>query len=141
MFTRVIHLMPFFLVLGQNQMTHIDSRKVPDMNHVGGFEMQLKTPLDFFSVTDHGEMLGHYRAMADPSHALSKHPDARAATQAKTREELQTAFALAKEWIRPGPRQGELNDAAVTQSSWAEIIASANRHNKPGEFTTFIGYE
>jgi hypothetical protein len=111
------------------------------LNHVGGFEMKLKTPLDFFAVTDHAAMLGHYKAMADPTHPMSNHPDALAATQAKTRKELQRAFALAREWITPGPRQGEMNDAKVTQSSWAEIINSANRHNKPGEFTTFIGYE
>ena len=54
------------------------------LDHVGGFEMKLKSPLDFFSVTDHGVMLGHYRAMADPNHPLSNHPDARVAAQPKT---------------------------------------------------------
>ena len=60
----------------------------------------------FLAVTDHAVMLGHYRAMADPTHPMSNHPDALAATQAKTREDLQSAFALAREWIRPGPRKG-----------------------------------
>ena len=111
------------------------------LDHVGGFEMKLKSPLDFFSVTDHGVMLGHYRAMADPNHPLSNHPDAKVAAQPKTPKERQRAFALARDWVTPSPRQGELNDSTIIQSSWAEIVSSANRHNKPGEFTAFIGYE
>ena len=39
---------------------------------------------------------------------------------------------------RPVP---ELYDAEVMRSAWSEMVASAERNNEPGKFTTFIGYE
>ena len=43
------------------------------LRHPGGFDMQLKVPLDFYAVSDHGFYLGALRAMADPASSLSRH--------------------------------------------------------------------
>lgn len=110
------------------------------ITHPAGFDMQLQVPLDFYGVTDHATYIGVLRAMADPNSPVSQHPIAEGMDRlggalergAKFQEIL--AFLLT-------PEAAEVNDPAIRRSAWADIIAAANRHNDPGNFTAFIGYE
>ncbi|MCY4531924.1 MAG: DUF3604 domain-containing protein [Gammaproteobacteria bacterium] len=111
------------------------------VTHLAGYEMKLKEPLDFYAVTDHAFLMGAMAAMKDPTDPMSRHPDAKALTNLKTREDRIRAFMIARQFILPGPRYREIDDPRTIQSTWAKIIEAANRHNDPGRFTTFIGYE
>ena len=106
------------------------------LQHPAGFRMQLEEPLDFYAVTDHAFFLGTMRAMADPSSPLSKHPDAKALTQHETVADRVAAFQSLFGFI-----DRETPDREVMAAAWQDIKATANRHNDPGRFTTFIGYE
>jgi hypothetical protein len=110
------------------------------IDHPLGFKLQLASgPLDFQAVTDHAKFLGSLRAMTDSTQEISKHPMAEMFTGAATLEERLTAFrSVRTEDGRPVPG---LHDQDVARSAWREIIDAANRHNEPGAFTTFIGYE
>ena len=70
---------------------------------------------------------------------ISRHPIAGAFRDLTTVEERRAAFAAALPYTR-GLRDGLL-DIRETRSAWARIVESANRHNDPGRFTAFIGYE
>ena len=112
------------------------------LRHPAGFDMKLRKPLDFFAVTDHAFFLGITLAMADPESPMSKHRNAKELTAVATREGRDTAFRVGAQFTRPGsPRFREIDDPATSRSAWADIIDAANRHNDPGRFTTFIGYE
>lgn len=115
------------------------------IRHASGFEMQLKKPLDFQSVTDHDIYLGVMPAMADPESPFSKHKLADAVTNVTDAPSANQAFAAVLAHVRrirqtPGA-EDELSDSGVARAAWAEIIAAAQQHNDPGKFTTFIGYE
>ena len=112
------------------------------VKHVAGFDMTLKEPLDFYAVTDHAFLMGAMLAMKDPTNPLARHPDAKDLTSLATREDRIKAFRAAVQFVRPGsPRYREIDDPPTTQTTWADVVATANRHNDPGRFTTFIGYE
>ncbi len=112
------------------------------LEHPAGFTMQLREPLDFYSVTDHAFFLGVLKAMADPSSEISKHPDAKKLTQHETVADRAAAFASVRAFLDPASeRYGEINNRDVIRSAWAEIVDAANRNNDPGNFTAFIGYE
>ena len=105
------------------------------LRHPSGFDMQLDRPLDFYAVTDHGFYLGMWSAMTDPAHPLHDDPEARTFLDAKTTTERRRAFRTAGQFLTEHFNEGDV------KSAWADIIASANRNNAPGEFTTFIAYE
>lgn len=112
------------------------------LKHPLGETYQLKRPLDFMSVTDHGFFMGSMMTMADKSHPLSKHPLARVVTDPDPKVVV-TAFSAVIRGTLNGERinVGALADREVQQDTWEKVIASANRHNDPGTFTTLIGYE
>ena len=108
--------------------------------HPSGFEMQLPDPLDFYAVTDHAMFLGMLPAMSDPTTEISKTEFAQPFAAAKTAEERGAAFGAIRPYLSP-ETHAEVLDKDIVRSAWAEIVASANRNNDPGNFTTFVAYE
>ena len=51
--------------------------------------VQIKTPLDFYAVSDHAEMMGVFPLMADPKSPLAKHPMAPRVTSKEPNEAMQ----------------------------------------------------
>jgi hypothetical protein len=108
--------------------------------HVGGAQIQLKTPLDFLAVTDHAENLGVMQSFADPDHPFKDHPLVRA-VNSRDRETRLEAFYTWVGGVFDGDEDALFVNPDLGAAVWAEIIDSANRHYEPGRFTTFAAYE
>ena len=137
------------------------------IKHPLGYEMKLREPLDFYSVTDHGFYMGMIQAFADTSTDISQNDFAEPFHNLNRLDNLTVESAgqrsnifssvLAGVVTQPFPdwhpkilkayltrnTQAALKsfDYNVHKSAWADIARSANEHNDPGHFTTFIGYE
>jgi hypothetical protein len=111
--------------------------------HPSGFEMKMKKPLDFLSVTDHAFYLGAMREAAEGSGPLSELELGKVARDIKDPADSRAAFAAALGYMLSAQVREEdiLDDKDVARSAWQDIIDAAERHNDPGRFTTFIGYE
>ena len=136
------------------------------IKHPLGFDMQLDDPLDFYAVTDHAAWLGMIRAYADPDskpgqldfasdlHGLNEPENLN--TNTFTKRAGLFASLISNELVEPSKNPlkilgAYLNedtiygtaayDRQTHQSAWRDIAEAAERHNSPGEFTTFIAYE
>ena len=76
----------------------------------------------------------------DPQHPLSKVPYA-PELFSRDRAAITAAFRRIADSVGSGKTLEELRDPNVTKTAWKSIVESAERHNAPGRFTTFIGYE
>ncbi len=113
------------------------------IEHASGFMMQMKKPLDFLAVSDHAFYLGMMRELGNESGPYGNHRLAETIRGATSAEGSVRAFAAALGHLgarQPGS-EDDLDDRDVQRSAWQEIIAAAERHNDPGNFTTFVGYE
>ena len=137
------------------------------VKHPLGYEMKLREPLDFYAVTDHGFYMGMIQAYADTSTDISQNDFAVPFHNLNRLDNLTVESAgersnifssvLGATIIKPYPdwhpnllkayfsrnTQGALRsfDYDIHKSAWADVARSANEHNDPGNFTTFIGYE
>ena len=105
------------------------------LTHPAGIEVRLDEPLDFYAVTDHAAYLGAMTALLSP-----EHPRHREATDLGL---LDATTPAARGGYLPEARPfvEALGDDYDRKGAWAQIVAAAERHNRPGEFTTFIAYE
>tara|TARA_B100001079_G_scaffold58548_1_gene49316 strand:+ start:6721 stop:8418 length:1698 start_codon:yes stop_codon:yes gene_type:complete len=110
------------------------------ITHPAGFDMNLDTPLDFYGVSDHAFYLGVLRQMADPSSEISKHPAATGMSTLGGSDDRGSKFTAILQFMR-SERGPEINDPVIRKDAWDDIVASANRHNDPGNFTAFVAYE
>ena len=109
-----------------------------EIKHAAGYGIQLRRPLDFAAVTDHSEYLGVLKATS-PDLPLN---------QRNLRDRLLNDSPLQNTWMQFRSMWGfDLENAIVdgwediSQAAWKEIVATTERHNDPGRFTTFVGYE
>lgn len=110
------------------------------IQHPAGFDMNLDVPLDFYGVSDHAFYLGVLREMANPDSEISKHEVAEGMATLGGSASRGAKFRDILAFMRSGRGQ-EINDSTIGKSAWDDIVAAANRHNDPGNFTAFIAYE
>ncbi len=108
------------------------------MGH-NGQPVRLRRPLDFLVVADHSEYMGLFPMLE------AKDPDLLAsATGARwsglitegKRAQVGSEFAMSL----PGGKE-LIKSPAFQRSVWNRVIENAERHDEPGRFTAFIGYE
>jgi hypothetical protein len=106
---------------------------------VGG-KIQIRTPLDFYMVSDHAEFMGVFNQMANPDSALSKTEIAKGVNSPDPNVRLQTFAAFLRD-MSTGKIDPALSDPALARSVWTEIVKAADANYQPGKFTSFAGFE
>ena len=104
--------------------------------------VQIHTPLDFLVVSDHAEFMGVVPKI------LQGDPLVTGTTTGKRYQEMAEAgkeIEVFKELIAQVngviPPNEDLNSPEVSRTVWGEIMDAADRHNEPGTFTAFMGWE
>ena len=113
------------------------------IEHASGFAMQMSKPLDFLAVSDHAFYLGMMRELGNPEGRFKDHRYAEVVRNAQDAASSTAAFQAVLGHAVHVRDSGEddLDHPDVQRSAWQEVIEAAQRHNDPGRFTTFIGYE
>ena len=105
-----------------------------------GMQVQLRRPLDFLVVSDHAEYLGaFYRFNVNDS--LITNTDVGRQWRTYVEEGDLGKFFGAFVNSMQNPKEDPALPAAVRQTVWSGVAKTADRHNKPGVFTAFSGYE
>jgi hypothetical protein len=104
--------------------------------------IRIGTPLDFLVVSDHGEFMGVIPNILNGNPVVAN---------TETGKRYQKMFAEGKaidvfgELIgqvnKVTPANPDLANKEVSRTIWGEIMAASDRHNEPGKFTAFMGWE
>jgi len=126
-------------VLPDDAYTHM---KGGTIEHGAGYKVRNRRPLDFGAVTDHASYLGGPRFRAGAKADESELPAILATGN---------PFKISWYWFSTLDGTMEPDDwgsvffdegaVDASKSAWQSIIDAAERHNDPGRFTAFIGYE
>lgn len=122
------------------------------IRHPGGFDVQLRQPLDFYAVTDHAMFMGAARSAADTSSELSKFDFAEGLHDLNAPDNINlssvpqriAAFSGLLPKLVTAVAEGRLDRELVfgiTRPVWEDTIEAADRFYSPGRFTTFAAYE
>ena len=120
--------------------------------HPTGYDIQLRRPLDFYAVTDHGIFLGLLPQAADTSSLFSRYKISKPihnlneSVSGNFLDILKRngLFRTFGQEIADGLQNGTIDIELVNEiqdSVWQETIRAADEAYKPGVFTTFAGYE
>lgn len=111
------------------------------LEHGAGYPVTITRPLDFAAVTDHAEYLGQAKLSGLDV------PTTRQSLSDILRRE--NRLTITRSWweimslIRENGFKLTLAgvDADINRAAWDEIVSAAARHNDPGVFTAFPGWE
>ena len=103
--------------------------------------IQIGTPLDFLVVADHAEMMGVPFQIMRGDEQVAKTASGKRLAKMMGSGEGQVAFTEFLGRINSNSPYEDLNTEEIRKSVWSETVAITERHNVPGEFTSFIGWE
>jgi hypothetical protein len=104
-------------------------------------KIQIKTPLDFLVVADHAEYMGVIPKVFEGDPLVANTDTGKRWKAWADAGEPQKAFAEGIASVNAGKAIPDLNSEEIRRSVWGEIMEAAERHNEPGKFTTFLGWE
>jgi hypothetical protein len=118
------------------------AKGLPVIHPLHRARVQIGTPLDFLVVSDHAEFMGVVPKIFAGDPLVTNTPTgkryqemAAAGNEIKVFEEL---IAQVNGVVPPNP---DLASETIEKTVWSEIMDAADRHNDPGEFTAFMGWE
>ena len=105
-----------------------------------GVKARLLRPLDFLVVADHAENLGLAPMLEEANPAVLNDEWGKKIYDLYKAGKLGDAYAMwgARVTTSDDPFAG---NSKMMQSMWDRIIDAAEKHNNPGQFTAFIGFE
>lgn len=104
--------------------------------------VRIDRPLDFLVITDHAEGLGAMSQLAAGHPVLVANDYGKRWQQMLREGQLNAVFTEIVGLGTRDPKEIEfLYDPRVFRSAWEQIATAADRHNEPGKFTAFIGWE
>jgi hypothetical protein len=105
-----------------------------------GIKTRLARPLDFMVVADHAENLGLAPMLMSKDPALMATEFGRELRKRVDAGDLAGAFDYWSK-AKAGGKDPLAGQEQFYRSVWAKITDAAERHNEPGRFTAFIGFE
>ena len=120
------------------------------IQHPSGYQIQLRTPLDFYAVTDHAMFLGLVKEAADTSTEFSEYAVAESVHDMNHPSNMGVDSVLQRVGnfagfvpdTLEGIQAGTINEDLVNEvgrRAWLDIVEAADLYNNPGRFTTFVG--
>jgi len=106
-----------------------------------GQKAKLDRPLDFLVIADHANGMGAMDALVKGNETLLKNDMLKEWRKLLLEVGGAQAGLKISEQGRMVGWPDELNDPKILGPAWEQVVAAAERHNNPGHFTAFIGYE
>ena len=104
-------------------------------------KIQIRTPLDFLVVADHAEMMGVPLRLFQGDKTLTKTATGQRFMKMVEAGKGQEVFLEFVGAINAGQPYDDLNGEGTRRSVWSQMVKITERHNSPGEFTSFNGWE
>ncbi|MBO9410969.1 MULTISPECIES: DUF3604 domain-containing protein [unclassified Ruegeria] len=105
-----------------------------------GLPARLARPLDFLVVADHAENMGTAPLLEARDPRLLETEYGSSLLEALDADDLPRAWEIFS--VTKASGEDPLADVpGIYESVWQEMTAAAERHNQPGGFTAFIGFE
>jgi len=112
-----------------------------------GIDAQLDRPLDWLAVIDHSEGLGSTKALAEMQADTIRDPTMKRWHDLLNKgpaEKLQATFEILDAFSHDSLPEAFMSDKAATERTsmiWSAYLDTMERYNKPGKFTTLLGFE
>ena len=132
--------------IGGNRMSHEDSYRYAkgETVIVDGRELKRHRPLDFVAISDHAEYIGEmYSTMIEgaPGYDQDLLEQLRTMTDIKEREEWFLKYVVSANRGENPQHPPFFAGQETIKSAWAIMNETADRYNKPGEFTALKAFE